>query len=53
MSIPPERKLPAMRRSALPNALGAFGQRCERRVPSLTSLFKTSSSSLEVPLNPT
>jgi len=52
MSIPVERKLPAMRRSALLSMFGALGHRRERRAVSLASLPKRSRSSLEVPLNP-
>ncbi len=52
ISIPAERGLPAMRRSALLSAFGALGQPPERRVPSLAIALRRISSSLVVPLKP-
>ena len=50
--IPAERRLPAIRRSALLSAFGALGQPPERRVPSLAIALRQISSSLVVPLKP-
>ena len=41
-----------MRRRALPNALGALGQRTERRMPSLVTQLSRDNSAATVPLNP-
>jgi len=41
-----------MRRSALPSALGALGQRTERRMLSLIMELSRASSSATVPLKP-
>ena len=41
-----------MRRSALPNALGALGQRAERRMLSLIMQLSRACSSATVPLKP-
>src|SRR5262249_51627722 len=50
--IPAARRLLAMRRSALPRALGALGQRTERRILSLIMRLSCASSSATVPLKP-
>ena len=52
MSIPAERRLPAIRRSKLLSTFGALGQRPERRVPWLTIALRRISSSPVVPLKP-
>ena len=41
ISIPSARRLPAIRRSAVPSALGVFGHRTERFKFSLSMLFQT------------
>src|SRR5277367_1640500 len=50
--IPAARRLAAMRRSALLSALGALGQRTERRMPSLIMQVSRAWSSVTVPLKP-
>ena len=52
ISIPAARRLLAMRRSALPSAFGALGQRTERRMPSLIMQVSRACSSVTVPLKP-
>jgi hypothetical protein len=52
ISIPAERRLLAIRRSALLNTFGALGQRPEQRVPSLVIVLMRIGSSLVVPLKP-
>src|SRR5260370_661894 len=52
ISIPAARRLLAMRRSAVPSALGALGQRSERRMFSLIMQLSRASSSATVPLKP-
>ena len=52
ISIPAARRLAAMRRSALLSALGALGQRTERRMLSLIMQVSRACSSATVPLKP-
>ncbi len=52
ISIPAARRLLAMRRNALPSALGALGQRTERRMLSLIMQLSRASSSATVPRKP-
>src|SRR5271163_1982880 len=52
ISIPADRRLTAMRRSALLSALGAFGQRTERRMLSLVMELSRACRSVTVPLKP-
>ena len=52
ISIPTARRLLAMRRSALPSALGALGQRTDRRMLSLIMQVSRACSSVTVPLKP-